>query len=35
MDSKRIVNEIIDDLEKTGSDISYADTLSQDCLELV
>lgn len=35
MERKKIINDILSDLEKTGSNIEYADTLSQDCLELV
>lgn len=35
MERTKIINDILSDLEKTGSNIEYADTLSQDCLELV
>lgn len=35
MERKKIINDILSDLEKTGSNIEYADVLSQDCLELV
>lgn len=35
MERKRIISDILDDLERTGSNIEYADSLSQDCLELV
>lgn len=35
MERKRIISDILMDLEKTGSNIEYADALSQDCLELV
>lgn len=35
MERKKIINEILEDLERTGSSIEYAEGLSQDCLELV
>ena len=35
MDRKEIINEILNDLEKTGSNIEFADTLLEECLSLV
>lgn len=35
MERKQIIDEILKDLAKTGSDIAYVDSLKQDCLELV